>query len=302
MIARLSPAKINLHLRVLRRREDGYHDIATLMQQISLYDELEFFPCEKGIVVRCPDGTLPENEENIVFRAAETLLVQAACPAGIEIVIRKRIPIAAGLGGGSSDAATTLMALNDIFSLRFSPAELMRIGTGLGADVPFFIFGTCAWAFGIGDRLKIPEERIPPLWFVLLNPSLQIPTKTIYEKLNLRLTKEGINYSIPRLCTVTDVVKGLHNDLEGVTINLHPHLQHLKDLLLRHGALGTLMSGSGPTVFGIFVEEEDATRAAVALRGAGPWSVFTARSLERAVSCPKLDNTVSSENWGVVKW
>ena len=286
MISWLSPAKINLHLRVLGRRKDGYHNIATLMQQISLYDELEFSPREKEIVVRCPEGTLPENEENIVFRAAETLLTHSNCRAGVEITIRKNIPIAAGLGGGSSDAATTLMALNDIFSLRLSRSKLMRIGANLGADVPFFIFGPCAWAFGIGNRLKKPPLFLPSLWFVLLNPPLQISTKTVYEKLNLRLTNETINYSIPRFYTVADIVGGLCNDLEGVTLNLHPHLQHLKDLLVRHGALGTLMSGSGPTIFGIFSDEEGATRTAVALQGAGPWSVFTAHSVQRAApSC-----------------
>ena len=295
MIARLAPAKVNLHLRVLRRREDGYHDIATLLQQISLYDELEFSPRRRGIALRCPDGTLPEDRDNIVFRAAETVLSRAACRAGIEITIRKRIPIAAGLGGGSSDAATTLMAMNDIFSLGFSPDELMRIGVTLGADVPFFIFGTCAWAFGIGDRLKKPEKSPPPLWFVLLNPPLQIPTKAVYEKLNLRLTNEGINYSIPRFCTVSDIAGELHNDLEEVTLNIHPNLQHLKDLLLRHGALGTLMSGSGPTVFGVFAEEEDARRTAAALRGSGPWSVFTARSLQRTITRPELGNSLLSE-------
>lgn len=276
MTVRLSPAKINLHLRVLRKREDGYHDIATLMQQISLYDELEFSFLPRGIKVRCPDGTVPENEENIVYRAAEAILAFAPYPTGIAITIRKTIPVAAGLGGGSSNAATTLITLNDMLSLRLSRAELIRIGAKLGADVPFFIFGPRAWAFGIGDQLEVLEKDLPPLWFVLLNPPLQIPTKVVYENLNLRLTNRAINYSIPRFCTVADVVQGLRNDLEKVTINLYPHLQHLKDLLLRHGALGTLMSGSGPTIFGIFADREGAAQAGKALEGSGTRSVFTA--------------------------
>ncbi|MDI6776630.1 MAG: 4-(cytidine 5'-diphospho)-2-C-methyl-D-erythritol kinase [Syntrophales bacterium] len=279
MIRKLSPAKVNLYLCVFRKRKDGYHDIATLMQRISLYDEMTFSPIERGIVVKCPDS-LPENEDNIVYRAAMALFSYASCASGIEITIKKRIPIAAGLGGGSSNAATTLMTMNEIFGFHYSRDDLMKIGAKLGADVPFFIFGKTAWAFGIGDRLQA-ADNIPPLWFVLINPRFAISTEMVYENLNLRLTKGSINYTIPQLQTVNDLVKGLRNDLEDVTLNIYPLLRHLKDILLTHGALGTLMSGSGPTVFGIFLEAEAALKAKKALEevGRGTWSVLMAHSI-----------------------
>lgn len=280
MTRKLSPAKVNLHLRVLRKREDGYHDIITLMQRISLYDEMIFSPIERGIIISCPDSALPDNEENIVYRAAQTLLPDTSHSGGIHITIKKKIPVAAGLGGGSSNAATTLITLNELLELHYKTETLMKMGSTLGADVPFFIFGKTAWATGIGDKLK-PAENIPPLWFVLINPSFEISTKMVYEKLNFRLTKRALKYRSSSLCTAEDVVKGLYNDLEKVTVHHYPSLQHLKDLLLKEGAHGALMSGSGPTVFGIFTEEEQASKAEGALRksGAGAWSVFKAHSI-----------------------
>ena len=280
MIRKLSPAKVNLHLRVLRKREDGYHDIATLMQRISLYDEMIFSPADHGITVSCPGSTLPENENNIVYRAADALLSRSSCRPGIHITIRKRIPIAAGLGGGSSNAATALMTINDLLGLHYTTAELMKIGAGIGADVPFFIFGKTAWAFGIGDRLRTAGQ-VPLIWYVLINPGFEVSTKMIYENLNFRLTKRAVRYKCLEFYTVDHLIKGLHNDLEKVTLVHHPILQHLKNLLLQNGALGALMSGSGPTVAGIFAEEEEAAKANEALRciGGKEWSTYMAHSL-----------------------
>ncbi len=161
MISKASPAKVNLNLRVLRKREDGYHDILSLMQRISLCDEMTFSPRADRIVVRCPDSALPEDEGNIVYRAAEAFHARTGVLPGIEITVRKRIPIAAGLGGGSSNAATTLMTLNEMAGTPLTREELMRMGADLGADVPFFIFGNAAWASGIGDRL-IEAPSLPP--------------------------------------------------------------------------------------------------------------------------------------------
>ena len=280
MIRKLSPAKVNLHLRVLRKREDGYHDIASLMQMISLYDEMTFSPVDHGITVKCPGSPLPENENNIVYRAAHALLTRSSCSKGIHITIKKRIPTAAGLGGGSSNAATALTAINELMGLHHTPEGLMKIGAEIGADVPFFIFGKTAWAFGIGDRLRA-AENVPKLWYVLINPGFEVSTKMIYENLNLRLTKRAVRYKCPKLHTVDCLIKGLRNDLEKVTLVQHPILQHLKNLLLQNGALGTLMSGSGPTVAGIFTEEEEAAKADKALRhtGRNEWSVHLAHSL-----------------------
>ncbi|MDO9527601.1 MAG: 4-(cytidine 5'-diphospho)-2-C-methyl-D-erythritol kinase [Syntrophales bacterium] len=278
MVTKRSPAKVNLHLRVLGRRENGYHDIVTLMQMISLYDEMDFFSREKGIVIKCPGTSLPENEDNIVYKAANFLFSQASSNPGIEIIIRKKIPIAAGLGGGSSNAATALVTLNDLMGFNYSKGELMKIGAKLGADVPFFVFNKTAWASGIGDQLQA-VENIPQLWFVLVNPCFDISTKMVYETLNLRLTNKVKKFSIPRFNTVDDVVNKLHNDLEKVTLNLHPILKELKELLVACGALGSLMSGSGPTVFGIFADKKDALRAEEKLKAEVKWAVFGAHSI-----------------------
>ena len=278
MITKASPAKVNLYLRVLRKREDGYHDILSLMQRISLCDELAFATTGGGIAVHCPGTTLPEGEGNIVYRAAAAFFSRIGASPGIEITIRKRIPIAAGLGGGSSNAATTLMTLNEMYGSPVTREELMKIGTGLGADVPFFIFGKTAWACGIGDRF--PESPLlPPLWFVLINPGFEISTKLVYQGLNLGLTKQGINYSIPRFSTTEDLIRGLTNDLESVTTRLHPVLDQIKALLLKSGARGALMSGSGPTVFGVFTDRESAGRAEKNLGQGTRWLVFGAQSL-----------------------
>ena len=280
MIKKLSPAKVNLHLRVLRKRGDGYHDIVTLMQRISLYDEMIFSLADHGIKLSCPDSTLPENENNIVYRAAAALLSRSSRSPGIHITINKQIPVAAGLGGGSSNAATALLTINELLGFHYSTEDLMKMGTKLGADVPFFIFRKTAWAFGIGDQLQA-AENIPRLWFVLINPGFEISTKMVYENLNLRLTKQAVKYKCPQFTSVDDLINGINNDLEKVTLVLHPILQHLKNLLLQNGACGALMSGSGPTVAGIFREEKEAAKAQDALASSGEkgWSVFGACSI-----------------------
>jgi 4-diphosphocytidyl-2-C-methyl-D-erythritol kinase len=279
MIRRLSPAKVNLHLRVLQKRADGYHDLATLMQGISLYDEMTFLPAKEKIVIRCPNSQLPEDSQNIVYRAAEAFFSLANLPSsGIEIIIEKHIPVAAGLGGGSSNAAVALATMNEISGTPLSAQTLMELGARLGADVPFFLFGKTAWAFGIGDQLEV-AQNVPFCWFVLINPGFSVSTKKVYEALNFRLTKEIINYSIPRFLEAPDLAAVLHNDLESVTLKLYPELNHLKELLLRHGANGALMAGSGPTVFGIFHQETAALEAAKALRDKQVGLVFTAHSI-----------------------
>lgn len=278
MIPKPAPAKVNLTLRVLGRREDGYHDILSLMQKISLCDELVFSPRTEGIVLRCPDSPLPEDGRNIAHRAAASFIARTGAPRGVAITIRKRIPLAAGLGGGSSDAATTLLTLNEMTGYPLSREELMRMGKELGADVPFFIFGATAWAAGIGDRL-VEAAPLPPLWFVLVNPGFAVSTKMVYQSLNLGLTNTAIRYSIPRFSTVEDLLGGLTNDLESVTVRQHPVLDHIKTLLLENGARGALMSGSGPTVFGIFTDADAANRAERNLGHVNGWSVFGAHSL-----------------------
>lgn len=282
MLHKLSPAKVNLHLTVLRKREDGYHDIITLMQRISLYDEMTFAALPSGITVKCPGSSLPEDGGNIVHRAASAYFSYMGYKKGIAITIGKKIPVAAGLGGGSSNAATTLVTLNEMTGASCPREELMKIGKTLGADVPFFIFGKTAWATGIGDCLQA-AANIPPLWFLLVNPGIPVSTKMVYESLNLRLTKDAINYSIPavKIGMGNNVSEGLKNDLEKVTLARHPILNQLKKLLLSCGASETLMSGSGPTLFGIFATEEQARKARETLtaKGAGKWWIYLAHSI-----------------------
>ena len=276
----LAPAKINLSLHVLRKRPDGYHDLASVMQQISIYDELIYSLRPKGIVLQCPGTDLPTNQDNLIYRAAQSIFSYAGYKAGVEIILNKKIPSAAGLGGGSSDAATTLMALNDLCSLSLDKTDLMKLGAKLGADVPFFIFATSAFATGIGDKLQTMSD-MPRINMVLINPAFSLSTKTVYENLNLTLTKKKNNYSIPRFYALGDVIRELHNDLESVSIQMHPELDDFKQMLMNEGALGTLMSGSGPTLFGIYADERSAkdARDAIIKKVSGECLVFFAQSL-----------------------
>jgi len=275
-----APAKINLLLRVLRKRPDGYHDLASVMQQISIYDELEYKLQQEGITLHCPGTDLPTNEQNLIYRATQTIFNHTGYRNGVEIVLNKYIPSAAGLGGGSSDAATTLMTLNDLCSLGLSKTELIKLGAKLGADVPFFIFGTSAFATGIGDKLQTLPD-LPQINLVLINPTFPLSTKTVYENLNLALTKKKNNYSIPRFYALGDVIRELHNDLEAVSLKMHPELNDLKQMLMEEGALGALMSGSGPTLFGIFADDKSAkdAREAILKKVSGECLVFFAQSL-----------------------
>ncbi len=277
MIRALSPAKVNLYLRVIRKREDGYHDLLSLMQRVSLADEMTFAPIPEGVTLTCPDSDLPTGGTNLAVRAAMALFRETSFSGGVAMTLYKRIPVAAGLGGGSSNAATTLTTLNALFRLGASQEDLLRIGRTLGADVPFFVFARTAWAEGIGDRLQAAD--LPPLSFVLVTPSFGVSTREIYEGLNFKLTNRPVQYSIPCFSGIAELAAGLRNDLEAVTLRRHPVLAAWKDRLRGLGAEGALMSGSGPTVFGMFRNEEEAASAAAALQTTGEARVFCARSL-----------------------
>lgn len=275
MIHKQSFAKINLVLHVLGRRPDGYHDILSLMQRISLHDGMTFERRRAGIVCHCPGSGLPEDDGNIVCRAARRFFSESGLSRGVEIAIQKSVPVAAGLGGGSSNAATTLTALNEIYGHPLSHEELMRIGAGIGADVPFFLGDGPAWASGIGERLT-RISGLPRLPLVLVNPGFPLSTGTVYDALKMGLTKAGIQYTIPSLTTVPDIIRELHNDLERVSLRLHPVLAKIKHQLTVYGASGALMSGSGPTVFGIFEDDADAKQAEERLERDGLGRVFRA--------------------------
>lgn len=275
----LAPAKINLCLHVLGRRPDGYHDLSMIMQRISLFDRIELtLSPTPGVRVACPGLDLPPGEENIAARAARRMLERAGESRGVDIVLEKNIPAAAGLGGGSSDAAAVLTAMNEMLALGLDRPALMAEGVRLGADVPFFIFRQTAWATGIGDVLE-PFDMAVPVWYVLVNPGLAVSTAWVYG--NLGLTTPGGAAKIPRFPkTAGELALLLHNDLERVTVGRYPLLARIKDRLLSSGACGALMSGSGPTVFGVFSEEKDARRAAEGLAGEPQWRVFVARPLQ----------------------
>jgi 4-diphosphocytidyl-2-C-methyl-D-erythritol kinase len=276
-----SPAKVNLMLRVLRRRKDGYHDIKTIFQKISLHDTLGFaLKRTGGVSISTNDLNLPTGESNLVHRAALLVLNRSDYKGGVTVRIRKKIPIAAGLGGGSSNAATTLKALNQLLRLDLSGSELMSMGLKLGADVPFFLMKGSALGSGIGERLQ--EIQLPKLWYVLIYPNFEVSTASVYEK--LILTKMRFHYRIQKFFrTPKEIFYLLHNDLEKVVSREHPEINEMKECLNAAGASATLMSGSGPTVYGIFPEEGGASKAYKTItkmvRGKG-WRVLKAQSVD----------------------
>jgi 4-diphosphocytidyl-2-C-methyl-D-erythritol kinase len=253
----LAPAKINYVLDVLGKRSDNYHELRMVMQRIALSDEIEISRREgSSIRVFCGQDGVPDGAENIAWRAANALLEKAQLQVGLDITIVKNIPVAAGLGGGSSDAATVLMGLNQLLDLRYSDDSLMSVGVTLGADVPFFIFKKTALAEGIGERLTA-VDGLPPVWLVLVNPNIHVSTAWVYQ--NLQLTNRSGIDKLPKFCgSVTELSSLLSNDLEAVTIGQFPVIQEIKDMLRGYGAQGVLMSGSGPTVFAIFESETQA--------------------------------------------
>ena len=262
-----APAKINLYLRVLGRRPDGYHLLATLMQKLALYDQVELESVSDGITLECPGSDLPVTEENIALRAAHLFFktLQGLLPErhGVEIILKKGIPIAVGLGGGSSDAAAVLVGLDKLFQTGCSKQELAAMGLQLGADVPLFIYDwPVAWATGIGERLT-PAKGLENARVVLVNPGFFVSTKWVYENLPLTLDEKISNLYNSHSEHDDFVIDNpfaqhffksndVYNDLEQVTQTSFKEIALIKEQLLAAGASSALMSGSGPTVFGIF--------------------------------------------------
>lgn len=266
-------AKVNLSLDVVGKRPDGYHDVAMLMVRLSLHDRVRVtLTSGDQIAVVCPGLELAAGEQNIAARAARLFLDHHMVKTGVSIAIGKQIPAAAGLGGGSSDAAAVLLALDDLLGTGLSRAELQSLGVRLGADVPFFLCGEmAAWATGIGEVLE-PWRALPLCHLVLVNPRFAVSTAWVYQ--NLVLTRCRSMTKIPRFPEkMEDVAALLHNDLEAVTSARHPEIDMIKGCLVEAGALGTLMSGSGPTVFGVFAEQAVAEDVAAQLAfGTGWWT------------------------------
>jgi 4-diphosphocytidyl-2-C-methyl-D-erythritol kinase len=251
-------AKVNLFLRIIKRRPDGYHDLDTVMQKLDLCDLITLTVTdEPGVVLRCPDSDLPEDRSNIVFRAAEAFLAACECEkVGVSITLEKNIPVAAGLGGGSSDAGTVLVGLNRLLGAGFSVADLIALARPLGADVPFFVtdFGAVR-AEGIGDQMSVVPS-LKDCTFVLVNPGFPVSTRWVYEKYALTMADKDSKLLDSQKKISHFLPYAGNNDLEQITLSSYPEVERLKQGLLSLGASSVLMSGSGPTVFGIFTDED----------------------------------------------
>ena len=263
-------AKINLGLDVVRRREDGYHEVRMIMQTIQLYDRLDIKRTqEPGIQIQTNLSFLPVNENNLIYKAAKLLMDEFSITDGVSVKLDKRIPVAAGMAGGSTDAAAMLIGVNRLFPLGLTKRQLMERGVQIGADVPYCIMRGTALAEGIGEALSPlpPMVKCPVL---IAKPSISVSTKFVYQ--NLKLDDTTIHPDIDRLIddikakNLHDIAAHMGNVLETVTIPNYPVIDEIKKHMLSNGAVGAMMSGSGPTVFGLFDDEDTAKKAYKAMR------------------------------------
>lgn len=266
-------AKINLGLDVVRRREDGYHEVRMVMQTIHLFDRLEMAKNTSGeILITTNLPFLPTNRNNLVYRAAELLREEFQIADGLTIRLHKHIPVAAGMAGGSTDAAAVLYGMNRMFELGLKREELMERGVKIGADVPYCIMRGTALAEGIGEKLTAlpPMVKCPVL---IAKPQISVSTKFVYE--NLKLDAKTVHPDIDALVEnirkkdLNAVADGMGNVLETVTIPNYPVIAQIKEHMSEHGALGAMMSGSGPTVFGLFADGDTAVAAYEKMKESG---------------------------------
>ncbi len=264
-------AKINLGLDVVKRREDGYHEVRMIMQTIKMYDKITIRKRDDNeIKVKTNLYYLPTDENNLVYKAAKLILEKYEVRQGVEITLEKFIPVAAGMAGGSSDAAAVLYGINKIFKLRATKNELMELGVKIGADVPYCIMRGTALAEGIGEKLT-PLKAVPKTTILIAKPSFGVSTKFVYENLVLDENTphpdiDGIIDSINE-GDIYSLSDRIGNVLETVTAKEYPQIEEIKNIMKQNGALNALMSGSGPTVFGIFDNKEDANRCKQLLKG-----------------------------------
>ncbi len=265
--------KINLGLDVIRKREDGYHEVRMIMQTVSLYDTLELVILERpGIRLETNLTYLPVNEDNLAYKAAKLLLQEFKLRRGIMINLKKHIPVAAGMAGGSSDAAAVLYGINRLFSLGLTTQQLMERGVKLGADVPYCILRGTALSEGIGEKL-CELRTMPDCWILIAKPAVSVSTRMVYEKLRVEELPyhpdiDGMRKAIENQ-DLFGIADRMENVLETVTIPTYPIIEEIKNFMKEHGAINALMSGSGPTVFGLYEREENCRAAAAAMKKSG---------------------------------
>ncbi len=268
-----APAKINLTLDVLRKRADGYHDIESVMHQVNLCDQVSVTPTPDKIEVYSNINELSTGKDNLAYQAAQVVADRYGLKTGFRILIEKCIPLSAGLAGGSTDAAAVIKAIDQLMGLRISFPEMLELGLLVGSDVPFCLMGETAIARGRGEILNRVNSRVC-LHVVLVNPGFAVSTARVFNLIDQEnLTDRPDSSKMIQAMEEPDfdgVVRTLGNVMEVVTFKMHPELQQVKDDLMQAGAAGTLMSGSGPTILGLFSEAEKARQAFYYLRGRYP--------------------------------
>lgn len=257
-------AKINLGLDVVGRLENGYHEVKMVMQTVGIYDELFFTRTQSGITVTCDAGELPTGEGNLIYKAAKLMMDHFQIQEGVRIDLHKNIPIAAGMAGGSTDAAATMKGMNRLFDLGAGLKELMELGVAIGADVPYCILGGTALAEGIGEKLRALPPA-PDCFLLVAKPDINVSTKFVYEHLDAEEIHkhpdiDGMVQAIEQ-GSLQGIIERMDNVLESVTIKAYPIIDTIKVRMKELGAVGSLMSGSGPTVFGIFLSEDRVNEA-----------------------------------------
>jgi 4-diphosphocytidyl-2-C-methyl-D-erythritol kinase len=282
-------AKINWSLQILGKRPDGYHEIRTTLQTISLHDDLRFeHNPDQDISLSCEDPQIPKGSENLIIRAAEALRDQYRVSDGARIYLHKSIPTQAGLGGGSSNAAVALLALNRLWNLAVSMDDLAKIATGLGADVPFFLVGGRALATGTGTVItKQPDEENTQL--IVIHPRASVSTPDAYQALNspaltsnkpIPILSSSLEEAYSRQSKLSSL-RELKNDFESVIFDMEPEIERAKTSLLAAGAQGALLAGSGSSVFGIFADREAQQRALNVIKVDSGWRVFACATVSR---------------------
>jgi 4-diphosphocytidyl-2-C-methyl-D-erythritol kinase len=277
-----SYSKINLTLNILGKRQDGYHNIETIMQSINLADRIVIREGKEGVKIKCSHPLVPTDTQSLTYRSAEKILNRYRIKKGVKIEIDKKIPLASGMAGGSANSASILVGINKLFALNLSNKDLRQIGEELGMDVPFCIQNGTALAYHRGEKVTLLPPINPPLWIIVINPGFEIPTKWAYNNIDLGLIKREKNNTIAMLKALKEgrlegIAENLFNSFEELIIKKYREIGKIKDRLIEEGVLGALMSGSGPTVFGIAQNKEEALKVCEKLKSRykSIWAVHT---------------------------